>query len=101
MANRNFKVGDKLRIREWDDMESEFGIEDGIIQCSYKFNFQMRYMCGCDFTVSAIRDGIFYSKEGIEQVEGEYKRWIISSDMLEYRRDYNTATDDELQMLFA
>lgn len=99
MANRNFKVGDKLRIREWEDMKSEFGIEDGVIQCSYDFVFEMRYMCGRDFTISAIRDGIFCSKEGIEK-EGKY-RWNISRDMLEYRRDYSTATDDELQMLFA
>lgn len=102
MANRNFKVGDKLRIREWDDMKSEFGEEYGTIQCHYKFNFEMRHMCGRDFTVSAIREGKFYSKEGVEKRSGG-DRWMISRDMLEYRndRDYNTATDDELQMLFA
>lgn len=32
----NFKVGDKVRIRSWEDMEKEFGVDsDGDIKCNY------------------------------------------------------------------
>ena len=32
-----FGVGDKVRIREWDDMVAEFGLEDNEIPCRATF----------------------------------------------------------------
>ena len=98
MANREFKVGDKLRIREWDDMKSEFGLNSsGNISCRFTFTQEMKRLCGENFTVRKIGGDHFYSEEA------KFGDYHISADMLEYRkdRDYNIATDDKLQMLFA
>lgn len=41
------KVGDKLRVREWEDMEREFGLDrDGDIKCTPFFIEEMRKFCG-------------------------------------------------------
>ena len=49
MAERytDFKKGDIVRIRSWEDMENEFGVEDyGAIMCKFHFIPQMRKYCG-------------------------------------------------------
>ena len=64
MTERNFKVGDKVRIRSWEDMESEFGLdEQGNIDCRYLFTREMQYLCGKDFTISSISENHYYSEE--------------------------------------
>lgn len=41
------KVGDKLRVRDWEDMEREFGLDrDGDIKCTPFFVEEMRKFCG-------------------------------------------------------
>ena len=50
MNKRNFKVGDKVRIRQWDDMAKEYGINSqGHIEPSHTsvlFNKSMKHLCG-------------------------------------------------------
>lgn len=42
-----FAVGDVVRIREWDDMASEFGVRYGEdIKCTLTFVVDMRRSCG-------------------------------------------------------
>lgn len=42
-----YKVGDVVRIREWDDMENEFGLDcDGAIKCQGSFVISMKEFCG-------------------------------------------------------
>ena len=42
-----FKVGELVRIRQWDDMEKEFGLDaDGDINCRVQFVQSMKYLCG-------------------------------------------------------
>lgn len=53
-----FCVGDKVRIREWDDMVAEFGLEDNEIPCRATFIEDMCEYCGREYTI----DGI-YGKE--------------------------------------
>ncbi len=96
-----YEVGDELRIREWDDMEAEFGLdEDGDIDISVSFMSDMRYLCGRDFTVSKVHvchDTFrYYSFEKTE--EDEQGLWIITEEMLELRteEDLYAASDDEL-----
>lgn len=51
----NPKVGDVVRIRSWEDMEAEFGVdEDGNIPCKYSFTDFMRNMCGDEFMITGI-----------------------------------------------
>lgn len=42
-----FKVGDLVRVREWDDMVRQFGTcSDGDIRCSPRFTSGMKRFCG-------------------------------------------------------
>jgi hypothetical protein len=42
-----FKVGDRVVIRDWDDMEKEFGLNcNGNIECNKTFSQGMRKFCG-------------------------------------------------------
>ena len=52
----NFKVGDLVRIRSWDDMEKEFGINEfcpDLIDCRFGFDKAMAYLCGTEFHITA------------------------------------------------
>lgn len=75
------KVGDKLRVREWEDMEREFGIDrDGDIKCTPFFIKEMCKFCGKVVTV----ENVVYDeydeklKIGIDEDNGDY---IWSVDM--------------------
>ncbi len=42
-----FKVGDRVIIRDWDDMEKEFGVNAfGSIKCNHFFTVRMKKYCG-------------------------------------------------------
>lgn len=70
-----FKVGDKVRIREWQDMVDEFGInEDGNIPCNKVFTVNMKFLCGKDFVIEDI--------SGYGTVDGLDSSYIISTDMI-------------------
>lgn len=78
-------VGTLCRIREWEDLAEEFGVDPfgDIPECDASFTEEMRYMCGKLFTVasvypSATRQYHYYRSE--EGVEDDY---TISGDMLE------------------
>lgn len=80
---RKFEVGDRCRIRQWDDMQAEFGLTySGDIRCKFTFTKPMRGLCGSPFTVRAkTLGGDYYAEENI------YGGWAISADMLEYDTD--------------
>ena len=78
--SREFNIGDRCRIRQWDDMEQEFGVidESGTIDIEFGFTKGMKRLCGKEFTVESVKKRRFHSVEEVE--EG---RWSISADMLE------------------
>ena len=48
-------VGDKVRIRAWDDMVEEFGLDDDDeIPCRATFIEDMREYCGREYTVDSV-----------------------------------------------
>lgn len=50
-----FKVGDRVRIRQWNDMEREFGLRQfGDIACRYGFTKPMIPLCGRAATITDI-----------------------------------------------
>ena len=50
-----FKVGDRVCIRNWDDMEKEFGLDkSGDIKVKYCFTKDMRHLCGRMATIISI-----------------------------------------------
>lgn len=72
-----YKVGDKVIIREWDDMEREFGVDSsGDIKAACCFVKPMRDYCGKKMTIGGITCGGNYT-----MVNGD--RWIFSADTFE------------------
>lgn len=71
-----FKVGDKVRVREWDDMKKEFGGDGLIIPCRCGFVGDMKELCGKVFYVKKVRTEFSYN------LDGEASGWAFSDDML-------------------
>lgn len=71
------RPGDTVRIRDWDDMEAEYGIgELGSIDCKFHFTSGMRYLCGEEFTVEEVFD------DDRVRLDPDLE-WSISLDMIE------------------
>lgn len=69
-----YKVGDKVIIREWDDMEREFGVDfGGDIKAKCCFVRSMREYCGKKMTIGGITGEGNYT-----MVNGD--GWIFSAD---------------------
>lgn len=78
-----FKVGDRVRIRSWSDMEKEFGLNDsGSIACRCSFTESMRSQCGKVLTIEQIHSK---GSDGSYRVEFEEEdfRNSYSTDMIE------------------
>lgn len=93
----SFNVGDVCRIRSWEDMQSEFGLEDGVsINCDFSFVPSMRHLCGQQFTIERIENGELGIRcYSVEKIEG---RWQIGTDMLEllYGHEFEGESIDAL-----
>lgn len=73
---RDFNVGDKVIIRQWDDMEREFGLTGNAINCDCLFVPSMKSICGKVFTITQI--------EHDRVVRGLEVGHVISVDMIEH-----------------
>lgn len=60
---QEFKVGDTVRIRDWDDMADEFGClaSTGSIQCNGSFTVGMRYLCGLEFQIASLVERVTFA----------------------------------------
>ncbi len=68
----------KVKIREWDDMEKEFGLDkNGSIECKYRFLDNMNPLCGKMVEL--------YFDEDFNSWREQYtnKHWYIYKDMVE------------------
>lgn len=80
-----FKVGELVRIRQWDDMEKEFGIDEGgniSINSAIVFVREMKPLCGKYAEITRLHDGgrvglKFFNCDGLET------GWLYSTDMIE------------------
>ena len=69
-------VGELVRVRQWDDMVAEFGVDDGgDIPCENYFTVSMKHLCGEEFVVKEITE--------YGSVKGHNFGYNISADMLE------------------
>mgnify|MGYP006916043099 CR=1 FL=1 len=60
-----YKVGDKIKIKEWDDMEKEFGLNcSGNIKCKCVFTQKMKKYCGKTLEILKITLSGNYIVEG-------------------------------------
>lgn len=71
-----YKVGDKVRVREWDDMAKEFSSNAVMIFCTCPFMDCMKPLCGKVFTVIETKGTCSYG------LDGEASGWAFSDDML-------------------
>lgn len=87
MSETNFKVGDRLRFRQWNDMLNEYGCDasgDIFVDNKTFFTRQMKDLCGVPFTVKNINPLISEENNGC---------WYFCSGMLEYDPQYNDLPD--------
>ena len=89
-----FKVGDRVRIKSWEQMEKEFGMEFDWIACKCGFNSEMRHLCGRTATISEINDYKVKLTDWSDDTGGLY--WTISTDMIELV-DTSKFTKSDLQ----
>ena len=78
-----FHHGDKVRVREWDDMAAEYGMDgDGDIKMPFGFTEPMKQFCGQEYTVeeaSVFCGYVAYTFEEISNIA----LYGISEEMLE------------------
>ena len=78
-----FRVGELVRIRQWDDMVKEFGTRStGSVNCKCHFTVSMKPLCGKYAEIKDLRvDGIVFLR--FFNCEKEDKCWSYSTDMIE------------------
>ena len=78
-----FKVGELVRIRQWDDMVKEFGTSStGSVNCRCYFTVDMKPLCGKYAEIKDLRvDSIVFLR--FFNCEKEDKCWSYSTDMIE------------------
>jgi hypothetical protein len=82
MKIEDIKIGMKVRIREWDDMERERGLNgSGGVKGTVGFSREMRKFCGKCYTVANIDDYRIKLDKSFHN-ESRY-HYSISADMLE------------------
>lgn len=82
---KEFKIGEKVRIRQWDDMAKEFGVNSlGDINCSVIFSKRMRPLCGKKATIIQI----FGKNVYLENDEGLHAfQYTFTTDMIEHVKE--------------
>lgn len=78
----NFKVGDRVRIRQWEDMKREFGSKNGGISTKCTFVTEMNHLCGRTAEIKAIKDNGLVVLDDWSDCSGS-QCWDFSTDMLE------------------
>lgn len=83
----NLKVGDRVTIRQWNDMVKEFGLNyDGSIKCYATFASKMKKYCGKTFTITDDSEHLYTLSDDFGNVleNSEYSfAWAFSEDMFE------------------
>lgn len=83
---QSFKIGDNVVIRDWEDMENEFGPPDGVgdlfVGDHCYFVPSMRYLCGTEGIVTGFHDGMHGSLRIDLSIDVD--GWNISPGMLRF-----------------
>ena len=105
MRDTDFKVGDKVRIRSWEDMTKEYGTTwNGIDTPGWSFVDSMKELCGTEFTITKLEE--YASATQVTGLKFNGRKWIITTDMIEkvtspaYVNDIKTF-DEALDILVA
>ena len=90
-----FKVGDRVRIKTWEQMKKEFGENfDGEINCRPCFTEYMKHLCGRTASIDEIygTDVVLTNWSDSSNT----RRWCLSTDMIELV-DTSKFTKSDLQ----
>ena len=97
----NFKVGDKVTVKTWDEMleEEQVHIDSGgnlhEMGTSYSFTKYMKRFCGSAAIVTSVSDdgeiGLFF--DGFENVKFKFREWML--DLTERSIKVYMVTNDE------
>ena len=81
--DRNFKVGDRVVVRDWGDMAKEYGAEDSDIRpdgCATSFTAIMKHLCGRTATITGVDDD--YVRVKFDDKSGDtnwyFRRWMFN-----------------------
>ena len=87
-----FKIGDRVRIRQWEDMEKEFGTDsDGDISVCVSFVKGMRHLCEREAIITEIYgQGV---KLDFDNKTGDID-WGYTTDMIEKVEDTEMTKKD-------
>ncbi len=88
-VKKTFKVGDRVRVREWDDMAEEFDHTAARINCKFGFIDDMRQYCGKIATIKKIIHGDIFKL--VFDDESSCSSYIFSTDMIEPAEEKNDA----------
>ena len=77
-----YKVGQKVRVKSWEQMEKEFGKDYfESINCIPRFIEDMKHLCGKTATIDEICNYDIKLKDWSGDSDGTY--WFFSMDMIE------------------
>lgn len=87
-----FKVGDRVQIKEWDEMKKEFGMSTvlptKVINCKCHFTLRMKHLCGRTATIASVDNHKVRLKDWSDN-SGDMS-WNISTDMIKPVRKYSS-----------
>ena len=75
------KVGDKVRVRQWDDMAKEFGTDEAgriNIKTGCRFTEEMKKFCGGVYEICSVLERNYLLKDGAKTIY-----WHFTDPMLE------------------
>ena len=79
-----FKVGELVRIRQWNDMVKEFGTDSfGSVACRYFFNKRMKPLCGKYAEIVSLAENGVDVKLKFFNCDDLDTSWEYSTDILE------------------
>lgn len=86
MHEETFEVGDLVRVKTWEEMESQYGLtRHGEINVPYGFFRGMRHLCGLEFVITNIAE--------YEKVYGHNTGYSLSTHCVTHVQDELFNTD--------
>ena len=93
MEHQWFQPGDRVRVRQWDDMEREYGWSVRLgLNVPLLFTRGMKQYCGQEFIVTEVWD-ILVAGERCQRVMGLPAQYQWSNEMLEPVCEIGTIDD--------
>ena len=91
------KEGNIIKIRQWDDMESEYGLI-GIdsINCECAFTDDMRNLCGSEIKIN---EKMVEDFKKYKYFFADSKTYSISTDMIEYIKTTDDIVIDKITFI--